>query len=214
LLIDVVGLTHLFLQQLFSVDVDLTYRYGFWDGASIPIGLGISLILNGLLLAHHVNNDEVLTLPDVFAKRYGRVVEILVSLCTIISFIMLLAGNLLGQGVICAYVWGISETVSIWIAGFTVWSYTITGGLFSVAYVDVVQGTILLCLSVPTLLDATSRQLLQSESVSPILSSHPTYTRLYWMVRLYRIGILAHSQLSKCARAFRWLPGLHLSGRI
>lgn len=60
----------------------------------IPIGLGLSLLLNGIFLAHHVNNDGVLTLPDIFAKRYGPVVEILVSLTTIVSFLMLLAGNL------------------------------------------------------------------------------------------------------------------------
>jgi len=52
-------------------NVDLAYKYGFWDGAVIPIGLGSSLVLNGLFLAHHVRNDMALTLPDVFAKRYG-----------------------------------------------------------------------------------------------------------------------------------------------
>jgi Na+/proline symporter len=75
-------------------NADLSYRYGFWDGAVIPIGLGLSLILNGVFLAHHINEDELLTLPDAFSKRYGKVVEVLVSLCTVCSFIMLLAGNL------------------------------------------------------------------------------------------------------------------------
>jgi len=121
-------------------NVDLSYRYGFYDGAVIPIGLGLSLLLNGVFLAHHVNNDEVLTLPDIFAKRYGRVVEVLVSLATVASFIMLLAGNLLGFGVITAYLWDISETTAIWVAAAIVWVYTVSGGLFSVAYTDVVQG--------------------------------------------------------------------------
>lgn len=74
-------------------NADLSYKYHFYDGAVIPIGLGLSLILNGLFLAHHVNNDEVLTLPDIFAKRYGKVVEVLVSLCSVTSFLMLLVSQ-------------------------------------------------------------------------------------------------------------------------
>lgn len=31
------------------------------------VGLGISLILNGLLLAKHINKAELLTLPDFYA---------------------------------------------------------------------------------------------------------------------------------------------------
>lgn len=123
-------------------NADLSYKYSFWDGAAIPIGLGMSLILNGIFLAHHINEDLVLTLPDVFAKRYGKVVEVLVSLATVCSFLMLLAGNLVGFGAIASYVWDIDDTLAIWLAAIIVWSYTVTGGLFSVAYTDVVQGMI------------------------------------------------------------------------
>lgn len=121
-------------------NADLSYRFSFWDGAVIPIGLGLSLILNGIFLAHHINEDQILTLPDAFAKRYGRVVEVLVSLCTVTSFLMLLAGNLVGFGAITSYVWDISDTAAIWLASIIIWLYTCCGGLFSVAYTDVVQG--------------------------------------------------------------------------
>lgn len=119
-----------------------TFSLSFWDGAVLPIGLGLSLILNGLVLAHHINMDEVLTLPDCFAKRYGRVVEVLVSLATTCSFIMLLAGNLLGFGVVTSYIWEFSETASIWMAAAIIWLYTVGGGLFSVTYTDVVLAVI------------------------------------------------------------------------
>jgi len=97
-------------------NVDLSYKYHFWDGAVLPIGLGLSLILNGLFLAGKINNDGALTLPDVFAKRYGKMVELLVSLCTIISFLCLLAGNLVGMGAIISYVLGISQAAAIWVS--------------------------------------------------------------------------------------------------
>ena len=53
---------------------------------------------------------------------------------------MLLAGNLVGMGVILAYVWGMTVEQGIWTTFIVVWLYTVSGGLFSVAYTDVVQG--------------------------------------------------------------------------
>lgn len=111
-------------------------------GAVLPIGLGLSLFINGQFLAQKIHQDKVLTLPDVFAKRYGKVVEIFVSMATLISFLMLLAGNLLGMGVVLAYVWGINEQGAIWISAAVIWSYTVLGGLYSVAYTDVIQGSV------------------------------------------------------------------------
>lgn len=124
-------------------NADLSYKYHFFDGAVLPIGLGLSLILNAIFLARHINAEEnVLTLPDILAKRYGKTPEIMVSLATIVSFMMLLAGNLVGMGVILAYLWGVSTSAGIWTAATIVWAYTISGGLFSVAYTDVAQGLV------------------------------------------------------------------------
>lgn len=125
-------------------NVDLSYKYSFWDGAVLPIGLGLSLLINGVFLAHKINEDHegVLTLPDILAKRYGRVVEILLSCATIISFMMLLAGNLVGMGTILSYVWGVSSVAGVWIAATIIWAYTVSGGLFSVAYTDVFQAIV------------------------------------------------------------------------
>ena len=106
----------------------------------IPIGLGLSLILNGIFLASKINKEGVLTLPDVFARRYGKTVEVLVSLTCITSFLMLLAGNLVGMGFVTAYTWGISQSSGIFISALLIWAYTVGGGLFAAAYTDVVQG--------------------------------------------------------------------------
>ena len=48
-------------------NADLAYKYHFFDGACLPIGLGLSLILNGIFLAGKINADGALTLPDVFS---------------------------------------------------------------------------------------------------------------------------------------------------
>lgn len=48
----------------------------------------------------------------------------------------------MGFGAITSYLWGTTEEAAIWIAAGVVWIYTACGGLFSVAYTDVVQGLI------------------------------------------------------------------------
>lgn len=121
---------------------DLSYRFHFYDGACLTFGIAASLVINGFFLAHHIHADKVMTLPDVYAKRYGRTVEIIVTLYCLTSFVFLLAGNLLGLGIIIDYVWGLDREASIWIASAVVWGYTVSGGLFSVAYTDVIQGLI------------------------------------------------------------------------
>lgn len=110
-----------------------SYKYAFWDGAVLSIGLGLSLILNAIFFARKINDDLALTLPDVYAKRYGKVVEIMVSICTIISFICLLAGNLVGMGTIIGYFIKIPMQGAVWLSAGLIWSYTVAGGLFSVA---------------------------------------------------------------------------------
>ena len=123
-------------------NADLSYKFHFFDGAVLPIGLGLSLILNGIFLAGKINQDGALTLPDVFAKRYGKVVEVMASLCTITSFLCLLAGNLVGMGAVLSYLLSMSQTAAIWMSAGLVLLYTIAGGLFSVAYTDVLQAAV------------------------------------------------------------------------
>lgn len=117
-------------------------RYHFFDGVCIPIGIGLALILNSMFFAHKIHADNVLTVPDIYAKRYGRVVEVLVSFTTIVSFLFLLGGNFLGLGSLINYLWGIDRGSAIWLASGIIWAYTVSGGLFSVAYTDVLQGLI------------------------------------------------------------------------
>jgi Na+/proline symporter len=112
-----------------------------FDGAVLPVGLGLSLLLNAAFLARHINSEKgVLTLPDILGRRYGKLTEIVITCACIVSFIMLLAGNLVGMGNILSYVLDVPLNGAIWTASILIWAYTISGGMFSVAYTDVVQG--------------------------------------------------------------------------
>jgi Sodium:solute symporter family len=121
-------------------NADLAYKAAFFDAAAIPCGLSLSLILNGIFLAPHINREQALTLPDVLARRYGPVVETLVSLASVTTYLMLVAGNLVGFAKITSYLWNVSATTSVWIAAGSIWLISMSGGLFSAASTSVVQG--------------------------------------------------------------------------
>uniref|UniRef100_A0A383W3V0 Uncharacterized protein n=2 Tax=Scenedesmaceae TaxID=3086 RepID=A0A383W3V0_TETOB len=123
-------------------NVALSYKYAFWDGAMLPLGLGISLIINGLTISGHINRMGLLTLPDLFARKYGSCMEIIVSLIEVASFTCLLAGNLVGTSLLLQFLFGLQLWAGVLIAGVMMASYTIAGGLFSIAYVDIPQAAL------------------------------------------------------------------------
>jgi len=45
-------------------NVALSYQYGFWSGAAIPIGLAVCLVLTGLFFGRTFNRMNMITLAD------------------------------------------------------------------------------------------------------------------------------------------------------
>jgi Na+(H+)/acetate symporter ActP len=81
----------------------------------------------------------LLTLPDLFRRKYGSLMEVIVSLIEVVSFTCLLAGNLVGTSLLLQFLFGLQLWQGVLIAGIMMASYTIAGGLFSIAYVDIPQ---------------------------------------------------------------------------
>jgi Na+/proline symporter len=122
-------------------NAEVAFKTSFFDGAVVPLGYAISLILDGILIGPHVNKEKVLTLPDVLARRYGPVVETLVSIFGVITLVMVIAGNLERSARITSYIWDTSSVVSIWIVAGSIWTITVSGGLVSATSTSVVQAT-------------------------------------------------------------------------
>jgi Na+/proline symporter len=117
----------------------LVYSFGFWAGATIPIGLGICLLLTGFLFGRPLNRMSLLTLPDFYYRRYGAATEGLSGIMMIVSFIILVAGNFAASGFILQLVFDIDFFPAMLIAATIVLIYTTFGGLFSSAYTDIFQ---------------------------------------------------------------------------
>lgn len=132
-------------------NTDLASSYGFWAGASLPIGLALCLALTGRFVAAPMNRMGLLTLPDFYRLRYGRGVELASSVILIVSFCILLAGNLVVGGLLFDQFLSTGYTVGVLIVVALVLLYTITGGMFSNAYGAVVQMAITLVAAVALL---------------------------------------------------------------
>lgn len=129
-------------------NTDLTSAFGFWAGAALPIGLAACLVICGLFFAKPLNKMRLITMPDFFRKRYGRTTEVLASVVTVMSFGLLLAGNLVAMGFLFETFLGVNYAIGILLIGVIILAYTLAGGLFAVAYTDVIQAGIALLGSV------------------------------------------------------------------
>jgi hypothetical protein len=119
--------------------VSLTYTTSVWAGLMISAGLALSLVVVGRFLAAPLNRMNLLTLPEFFYRRYGRHTELLVSIVTIVSFLILIAGNLSAVAWVLSVVSGITYLPALVTAALVIVVYTIAGGLYSAIWTDFFQ---------------------------------------------------------------------------
>ncbi|XP_029926917.1 high-affinity choline transporter 1-like [Myripristis murdjan] len=104
-----------------------------------PVGHIASFVLGGLLFAKPMRDRKYVTMLDPFQIKYGKVPAALVSLASVSAEVLWMSATLLGLGVTMSVILDLSYTVSIWISAAVVIIYTLLGGLYSVAYTDIIQ---------------------------------------------------------------------------
>lgn len=120
-------------------NTDLAAEFGFWAGASLPIGLALCLFLTAIFFAKPMNRMGLITLPDFYRVKYNRTTEVVASFLMVLSFSFLLAGNLVAGGYLFQAFLGTSYTAGVMLLAIVVFIYTASGGLFAVAYTDAIQ---------------------------------------------------------------------------
>jgi Na+/proline symporter len=119
---------------------DLVINNTFFIGASIPIGIGISLILIGIFFAEPLHKMKLLTLPDFYFRKYDKKVETIVSIVCVSSFMILIASNLVGVGMIMHYLMPeLKISYAMIIVAILIMIYTMAGGLFAVTWNDILH---------------------------------------------------------------------------
>jgi len=106
-----------------------------------PFGSSLCLILVGLFFARHLYNRKMLTIGDFFREKYGRTVEVLVTLCIVVSYLGWVAAQVKALGLVFNVVseGSISQTGGMLIGACSVLIYTLFGGMWSVAITDFIQ---------------------------------------------------------------------------
>ncbi|WP_455901503.1 sodium:solute symporter family protein [Rhodococcus gordoniae] len=118
---------------------DLAAGFGFWAGAAMPLGVALSVLLVGIFFAKRLRATGVVTLPEFFARRFGRGTEITASVLTVGSFGILLAGNLVALAYLLQYFLGLNYTAAVLVIIPFVLAYTMAGGMFASVYTGMVQ---------------------------------------------------------------------------
>lgn len=111
-----------------------------------PFGASMCLIIAGVFYGTKIYKLNVLTLGDFFRMRYNRTVEILTTLCIVVSYLGWVSAQIKALGLVFNVVTdgAISTELGMVLGTAVVLTYTTFGGMFSVAILDFLQMTIVM----------------------------------------------------------------------
>lgn len=111
-----------------------------------PFGASMCLIIAGIFYGTKIYKLNILTLGDFFRMRYNRTVEILTTLCIVVSYLGWVSAQIKALGLVFNIVTdgAISAEWGMVLGTAVVLTYTTFGGMFSVAILDFLQMTIVM----------------------------------------------------------------------
>ena len=119
----------------------LGYRVGFpalWQSAGAWVG--IALIY---WIAPRVRNIAQYTVPDILELRYGPAARVLGTVTTVIAYSTIAAYQFRGGGRLLELLAGVDPRTGALITAIFCVTYTSLAGMLSIAYLDVVNGSIM-----------------------------------------------------------------------
>ncbi|VDN55690.1 unnamed protein product [Dracunculus medinensis] len=108
-------------------------------GCQAPIGYALSLVVGGILFAKRMREQGYITMLDPFQLKYGQRVGGLLFFPALLGEVFWTAAILSALGATLSVILAINMTASVIISALIAIFYTFTGGLYAVAYTDVVQ---------------------------------------------------------------------------
>lgn len=107
--------------------------------AQAPWGFGLSLALGGYFFAAIMHENDFHTMLDPFQRRYGERTGALLYLPAMLGELLWTSGILTALGTTFGILLGIDFRLAIVISAAMTITYTVRGGLWSIAYTDVAQ---------------------------------------------------------------------------
>lgn len=112
-----------------------------------PFGAALCLILAGLFFANKLYRMNLLTIGDFYRLRYNRAVELIAAVTIVVSYLGWVSAQIMALGLVFNVVSGgaVSQEMGMVIGALIVLTYTTFGGMWSVALLDFVQMTVIMC---------------------------------------------------------------------
>lgn len=107
--------------------------------ALMPLQYSVSFIIGGLFFAKPMRDNKYITMMDPFQIKYGNVLSGALVLPSLLGDILWVSCTLLGLGATMSVILHLPFAYSVWISAAVAIVYTLFGGLYAVAYTDVLQ---------------------------------------------------------------------------
>jgi len=119
---------------------------GLGGVVSDPFGASMCLILAGMFFAPLLYRMNLLTIGDYYRVRYNPAVELIMTVCIMISYLGWVSAQVVALGLVFNVVSGgaINTDAGMVLGIGVVLGYTIFGGMWSVALLDFVQMTVIM----------------------------------------------------------------------
>ncbi len=121
-------------------------EHGLGGTVEDPFGASLCLIFVGLFFARKLYRMNLLTIGDYYKQRYNRPVEIIVSICIVISYLGWVSAQITAMGLVFNVLTdgAISISAGMIIGAAIVLTYTLFGGMWSVALTDAFQMSLII----------------------------------------------------------------------
>ncbi|XP_074648202.1 high-affinity choline transporter 1-like [Tubulanus polymorphus] len=135
-----------------------------------PIGYALSLVFGGVFFANKMRTEGYVTMLDPFQQKYGERMGGLLFIPALLGEVFWSAAILSALGATLSVIIDLNNTTAVIVSAIIAIVYTLFGGLYSVAYTDVVQ---LFCILVGLWLSVPFA--MTHEAVTPISETLPQW---------------------------------------
>jgi len=158
-----------------------------------PIGYSISLFLGGILFAEKMRTASFVTMLDPLQVKYGKPLGALFYIPAFSGEILWSASILAALGTSLRVICGIDDTASIIVSAAIAMTYTLFGGLYSVAFTDIIQ---LVCIfvglvfSIPWMTGSEHvTSPLRSSNVTMFMDQDQPYSKFFGKLERNDVGV-------------------------
>ncbi|MGD9857018.1 MAG: sodium:solute symporter family protein [Planctomycetaceae bacterium] len=117
---------------------------GLQAAALDPFGAGVCLLFAGLFVAGPMWRMKLLTVPDLFRRRFGPMAELVSSLILVPSYFGWIAAQFVALAGMLELFFDIPASIGLPIVAVVGTGYTLMGGMWSVTLTDAVQISLVL----------------------------------------------------------------------